>query len=144
MAASGNIVSDIFGRFSKKANHDKSQLRLSQWVTLLVGAFTILLASQMQNVLELMLYSYAFMVSGLLVPLIGGLLWKKSHPVAAFWAMIAGGSITTYLIVSDKYLPFGISLPENIDANFFGISASFMVFVALSLFLYKKSVRYEQ
>jgi SSS family solute:Na+ symporter len=38
----------------------------------------------MQNVLELMLYSYAFMVS-LFVPVIGGALFgKKSHPIAAF------------------------------------------------------------
>jgi hypothetical protein len=32
----------------------------------------------MQNVLELMLYSYAFMVSGLFVPVIGALFGKKS------------------------------------------------------------------
>jgi SSS family solute:Na+ symporter len=58
-------------------------LRLSQIVTLAVGLFAILLASQMQNVLELMLYSYAFMVSGLFVPVIGAL-FGKSHPIAAF------------------------------------------------------------
>jgi SSS family solute:Na+ symporter len=39
----------------------------------------------MQNVLELMLYSYAFMVS-LFVPVIGALL-EKSHPTAA-WSML--------------------------------------------------------
>jgi SSS family solute:Na+ symporter len=38
----------------------------------------------MQNVLELMLYSYAFMVSGLFIPVLGALFWKKSHPIAAF------------------------------------------------------------
>jgi SSS family solute:Na+ symporter len=38
----------------------------------------------MQNVLELMLYSYAFMVSGLFIPVLGALFWKKSHPIGAF------------------------------------------------------------
>jgi SSS family solute:Na+ symporter len=56
MAASGNIVTDIIAKFSKKEQHIK-KLRLSQIVTLAVGLFAILLASQMQNVLELMLYS---------------------------------------------------------------------------------------
>jgi SSS family solute:Na+ symporter len=65
MAASGNIVTDIIAKFSKKDWHIK-KLQLSQIVTLAVGLFAILLASQMQNVLELMLYSYAFMVSGCL------------------------------------------------------------------------------
>jgi hypothetical protein len=31
----------------------------------------------MQNVLELMLYSYAFMVSGLFIPVLGALFWRK-------------------------------------------------------------------
>jgi SSS family solute:Na+ symporter len=110
---------------------------------MLVGVFAILLASQMQNVLQVMLYSYAFMVSGLFVPLIGALFWKRSHPVAAIWAMIIGGGVTTYLIVSDKYLPFGLSLPEHIDANLFGICTSFILFVTISLFLNKKSIKHE-
>jgi SSS family solute:Na+ symporter len=38
----------------------------------------------MQNVLELMLYSYAFMVSGLFIPVLGALFLKKSHPIVAF------------------------------------------------------------
>lgn len=143
MAASGNIVSDIIGKFSNKATNTKSQLILSQWVTMLVGIFAILLASQMQNVLQVMLYSYAFMVSGLFVPLIGALFWKRSHPVAAIWAMIIGGGVTTYLIVSDKYLPFGLSLPIHIDANLFGICTSFILFVTISLFLNKKSIKHE-
>jgi SSS family solute:Na+ symporter len=32
----------------------------------------------MQNVLELMLYSY-LLVSGLFIPVLGALFWKKSH-----------------------------------------------------------------
>jgi hypothetical protein len=27
---------------------------------------------------------YAFMVSGLFIPVLGALFWKKSHPIAAF------------------------------------------------------------
>ncbi len=143
MAASGNIISDIIGRFSKNSSDVLTQLRRSQWVTLAVGVFAILLASQMENVLQLMLYSYAFMVSGLFVPLIGALFWKKGHPTAAFWAMIVGGGITTYLIISEKSLPFGLSLPKQVDANLFGISASLILFISLSFILQKKTIQHE-
>jgi SSS family solute:Na+ symporter len=115
MAASGNIVTDIISKFQKKELSDKKMLRLSQIVTLSVGVFAILLASQMQNVLELMLYSYAFMVSGLFVPVLGALFWKKSNPVAAFWSMLLGGSTTIGLILSNNKLPFNIHLPEHLD-----------------------------
>jgi SSS family solute:Na+ symporter len=71
---------------------------LSQIVTLAVGLFAILLASQMQNVLELMLYSYAFMVSGLFVPVIGALFGKKSSTAAFGYAIW----LTTILLILTK------------------------------------------
>lgn len=134
MAASGNIVTDIIAKFHKRELSHKKELQLSQWVTLAIGVFAILLASQMQNVLELMLYSYAFMVSGLFIPVLGALFWKKSHPTAAFWSMLFGGSTTILLIVTENKLPFGITLPEHIDANIYGISVSLLLFLILSLY----------
>ena len=139
MAASGNIVTDIIAKFSKKELTHKKELRLSQIVTLVVGLFAILLASQMQNVLELMLYSYAFMVSGLFVPVIGALFWKKSHPIAAFWSMLLGGSTTIFLILTKNKLPLGIKLPEHIDANIYGLTVSLILFLTLSYYHFNKN-----
>jgi solute:Na+ symporter, SSS family len=134
MAASGNIVTDIISKFSKKELTHKKELQLSQIVTLLVGLFAILLASQMQNVLKLMLYSYAFMVSGLFVPVLGALFWKKSHPIAAFWSMLLGGGTTILLIITKNKLPLGIQLSKNLDANIYGISVSLILFITLSIY----------
>jgi len=72
------------------------------------------------------------MVSGLFIPLLGAFFWKKSHPVAAFWAMLLGGSTTLYLTIAQYELPFGL------DPNIFGITASFLVFVIISLVLQKE------
>jgi solute:Na+ symporter, SSS family len=127
MAASGNVVTDILGRYFSFAGDDQKVLRASQLATLLIGAGALFIAMNMQNVLELMLLSYAFMVSGLFVPLIGALFWKRSTPTAAFWAMLLGGGTTTVLVLLGQELPFGL------DANIGGISVSAAVFVALSL-----------
>lgn len=125
MAASGNVVTDIFGRFiDEKDDHKK--LRMSQIATLIIGALALILASRMQNVLELMLLSYAFMVSGLLVPILGALYWKGGTPLAAFWAMLLGGGTTAGLVLADQTLPFGL------DANIAGILISALVFVVIS------------
>ena len=136
MAASGNVVTDIFGNIFKKTNDVKRFLKLSQYATLIIGVVALLIASVMQNVLELMLYSYAFMVSGLFVPVIGALYWKRSSPVAAFWAMLIGGLTTTTLTIIDD-----INLPLQLDANLFGISASLIVFVGLSLIFPSKKFK---
>jgi SSS family solute:Na+ symporter len=105
MASSGNFVSDFIKKFTNRFNSDKKELRLSQLVTLIVGVVALLLASVMENVLSLMLYSYAFMVSGLFVPILGGLFWKKSNNNAAFSAMIGGG-LTTAVLQAHK-ITFG-------------------------------------
>ena len=122
MAASGNLVTDIFGYFKKNISIKKSQI-----ITLLIGGLAIVLATKMQNVLELMLYSYAFMVSGLLVPVLGFLLLKNPSANAAFYAMITGGTTTLVLIV------FEIRLPFELDANFFGIISALIVFSTIHI-----------
>lgn len=120
MAASGNLLTDIIGPFMK--HNTKSNIRLSQIITLLLGVIAILLAGTMQNVLELMLYSYAFMVSGLLVPVLGFLVLKHPSEKAALVAMLMGGSTTLGLIL------WGVELPLGFDANFFGIALSALSF----------------
>jgi SSS family solute:Na+ symporter len=125
MAASGNFTTDILGFFrKKKALHE---VRNSQIITLFIGVFAVLLATNMQNVLELMLYSYAFMVSGLLVPVVGMLVLKKPSSLAAIVSMILGGSTTLVLIISE------LKLPYELDANFFGISVATFSFVLIQL-----------
>lgn len=127
MASSGNVVTDIIGRFKKFNPNSSKFLGLSQIVSLIIGALALLLAAAMENVLTLMLDSYSFMVSGLFVPVIGALFWKKSTPAAAMSAMVTGGTVTLIL----RYLEIG--LPFNLDSNVFGISASAIIFITVSL-----------
>lgn len=134
MAASGNVQTDIISQLFKLKSNSNDQLRISQLITLVIGVLALALASYMTNVLELMLYSYAFMVSGLFVPVIAALYGKKPHAGAAFVAMIAGGSTTVLLST------LTVSLPFNLDANVFGISASFISYLLIKT-LHPKSSR---
>lgn len=127
MAASGNVVSDVIGYFRDVDHESDTFLRFSQITTLIIGSAALLIATTMTNVLDLMLYSYAFMVSGLFVPIIGALYWDKSSSIGAIAAMILGGATTVGLEV------FTQTLPAGLDANVFGISVSFIVFVVVSL-----------
>ena len=127
MAASGNVVTDVLGAALPGGLDDAAQLRSSQIATLIIGVLALLLATTMQNVLDLMLLSYAFMVSGLLVPVLGALFWKNSSPAAAFWAMLLGGGTTTALVALEIELPLGL------DANIGGITVSAITFLIINL-----------
>lgn len=124
MASSGNMLTDIVGRLVKLPT-GKTMLHISQLLTLVIGAMALLLATTMQNVLELMLYSYAFMVSGLFVPVIAALYTRHPDKVAAFAAMLLGGTTTITLIIAEWKLPFGL------DANIFGITTSAVVYLLM-------------
>lgn len=126
MASSGNVLTDILDKIFPIRNDNKLVLRISQILTFVIGGAALLLALEMQNVLNLMLYSYAFMVSGLFIPILGALFWKKSSSTAAFWSMLIGGATTLVLTEAN------IALPFDLDANIFGITASFIFFVSLS------------
>ncbi|MDX1684539.1 MAG: sodium:solute symporter family protein [Saprospiraceae bacterium] len=126
MAASGNLQTDVFGRFFPPIGESSNLLRASQIITLVIGVLALLLATLMQNVLELMLLSYAFMVSGLFIPVIGAIFNWRRNAEAAFYSMLLGGVTTTILILSKYDLPLGL------DANIGGISISAITFVVLS------------
>lgn len=125
MAASGSVVGDLVP-VGRKGTH-KKVVRFSQVSTLAIGVFAILLASVMENVLELMLYAYAFMVSGLCVPVVAAIFLKQRYPQPALVSMIAGGAITITLIISGVDLPFGL------DANIFGLSAATLSYVGVHM-----------
>lgn len=126
MAASGNLITDVLDYF--RPTKASNAISKSQWITLIIGAISMLLATVMTSVLDLMLYSYAFMVSGLLVPVIGTLVCKKPNSIAALVAMILGGSTTLILIALELDLPF------QLDANFFGIAISAISFIVIQNF----------
>lgn len=129
MASSGNVVTDILGRSSKfKGQTSRQFLKTSQITTLLLGVFAIVLASQMDNVLSLMLHSYSFLVSGLFVPTLAVLISKRkwSQPVL-ITSMLAGGVVAVFLP-----LVWGDGLPGGLDSNFYGILCSLSVLLASS------------
>jgi SSS family solute:Na+ symporter len=120
------VQTDILSRIWPRKQMTKTHLRISQIITISIGFLAILLANYMTNVLDLMLYSYAFMVSGLFIPVLMALYTKRPNATAAFAAMLAGGSTTILLSES------GWVLPLNLDANIFGISASLILYLVIN------------
>lgn len=127
IASSGNFVNDILERFFFKKKSDIYIMRISQIVTLVIGALTLLIASSFKTVLEIILHAYSFMVAGLFVPTLGAYFWKKSDPTGALAGMLLGGGATLYLIISKAEIYLGL------DASIVGILLSAIVFIAISL-----------
>ncbi|MEQ6120448.1 sodium:solute symporter family protein [Reichenbachiella sp. MALMAid0571] len=122
IASSGNFLNDIFSKKLKKYNSQRLII-FSQLVTLIIGVLAFLLATYFTSVLSIVLHSYSFMVSGLLVPTLFAYFSKYTSSKAAMVSMIGGGSLTLFLIFTNIKLPIGL------DATIFGIAASFALYL---------------
>ncbi len=122
MASSGNMLTDVL-----KKHNSKNSLRYSQLLTFFTGILALFLALRMKNVLELMMLSYSFMVSGMIVPVMVSLFTKSPHALGALISMIAGG--TTTLV----FKLMKISLPFDLDANILGITVSLLAYIIVKI-----------
>ncbi|MFO7653052.1 MAG: sodium:solute symporter family protein [Candidatus Krumholzibacteriia bacterium] len=132
MASSGNFVGDILERRWLRHLSSRGLMRVSQLVTLVVGVLAVVIASRFEQVLDAILFAYAFMVSGLFVPTLAAYFWPGRRPAAALGAMLAGGTVTLALKVGVLALPDALAA-HGLDPVFYGLLASAGVFLALAL-----------
>jgi SSS family solute:Na+ symporter len=117
MAASGNVLADVL--IKHKA---KNSLLLSQSLTFNIGLLAIFLAVKMTSALDLMLHSYSYVVSGMIIPVLAALFFKNPDSKAALFAKISGGATTLTLVLGNY------NLPLELDANIFSIAVSLMAY----------------
>lgn len=103
------------------------------WV-LGLGLLTLAIAMVVPDVVAALTIAYDLLVGGLLVAIIGGIVWKRGTGKGAMWSMVAGtlGTIVTMVVLemnADERLG-GILANEPIYA---GLLLSFVVFVVVSL-----------
>ncbi len=132
MASSGNFVNDIIERYIKKGLTDKSSMRLSMMVTLIIGSLALMMAFSFNNVLDAILYAYSFMVAGLFVPTVGAFFWKRGSSGGALAAMLLGGGLTLGLLVGVLELPERLAA-IGLDASAYGIAVSLIAYIIGSM-----------
>ncbi len=119
IAASGNVENDILKKFSKNKG---GLIQRSIIVTVILGVGSFLLASWFTSVLDVVLQSYSFMVSGLLVPTLAGYFSKQPNTTGAIVSMLGGGGLTLTLIFLKTPLPYGL------DPTIYGILISTLLY----------------
>ncbi|AJP02120.1 sodium:solute symporter [Streptomyces cyaneogriseus subsp. noncyanogenus] len=92
---------------------------------LLMGVAVICAAIAVNDVVEALTVAYNLLVGGLLVPILGGLLWKRGTAQGALAAVAAGG-----LAVIGLMAGYGVLANEPV---YYGLLASLAAYVAVSL-----------
>ncbi|MFG2493761.1 sodium:solute symporter [Streptomyces caniferus] len=104
--------------------HD--EVRGNRVFILLMGLAVIVIAIALNNVVEALTLAYNVLVGGLLVPILGGLLWKRGTAAGALASVAVGGLTVIGLMVS-----LGVLANEPI---YYGLITSLVAYVVVSLF----------
>jgi len=125
LASVGNFINDIYQRHLNRQASEARVLWLSRGLTVFLGLGAVLVAILTPTVIDSILLAYSFMVSGLFVPTVAGLLWKRVSARAALWSMIAGGGAALFFNLVPSANPADeailVSLPISALVLFLGV-----------------------
>lgn len=133
MASSGNFTGDILKSLMQNKRPGEIQsVRMSMLATLVIGTLAVVLAARFNTVLNAILYTYSFMVSGLFIPTLGAFFWEKGSSTGALFSMVGGGCLTLLLMTGVLFLPEQLTW-LNLDATVYGIIFSALLYSGISL-----------
>lgn len=130
------FVASWFGKTidaSDTANPEHD-VRANRWYVLILGVMVIVISIVVNDVVFALTIAYDILVGGLLVAIIGGLVWKRGTGLGAAWSMAVGCALTLIMLV--LYATSIIPSADGIYANepiYFGLIASLLVYVVISL-----------
>ncbi|MFJ6749854.1 sodium:solute symporter [Streptomyces sp. NPDC091266] len=107
----------------EERGHD--EVRGNRIFILLMGVAVIVIAIALSNVVEALTLAYNVLVGGLLVPILGGLLWKRGTAAGALASVAVGGVTVIGLMIA-----LGVLANEPI---YYGLIASLVAYVVVSL-----------
>lgn len=119
LAASTTLTEDIFTGARFKT------LKVNRITTLLIGLIAAAISLAVHDILDALTIAYNLLVSGILIPLIGAIYWRRSTTPGALASMILGFATAAIMMFVD-----------GIDANtpiYYSLGVSLASFVLVSL-----------
>ncbi|MGW3285581.1 sodium:solute symporter [Streptomyces sp. NPDC001002] len=127
LIASATVANnDIWARLRPRTTpRDGDEIASNRLAIVVLGVAAMGIACALDDVIEALTVAYNLLVGGLLVPILGGLVWKRGNLPGAMASMIAGGTTVIVLMVTD-----GLLANEPI---YYGLLAGLVSYVAVSL-----------
>jgi len=135
LLVTGTTVSTDLFKVLKPEITDQQQLLITRITVLVVGIFGLIFALQKSNIFEVMMLALATFVSGLFVPVMAALFYKKATSVAALSSAIIGALVQISAFAAKMY---GL-LPEGVEPILLALVSSSLVMWLISCLTYNQS-----
>ena len=128
LIASATVANnDIWARLRRRvpAAREHDEVGSNRLAIVVLGLVSMMIACVLGDVIEALTVAYNLLVGGLLVPILGGLVWRRGNLQGALASMIVGGTTVIVLMVTD-----GLLANEPI---YYGLLAGLVAYMAVSL-----------
>ncbi|WP_427016576.1 sodium:solute symporter [Pseudarthrobacter sp. P1] len=130
------FVASWFGKTIDTSDTDNPEhdVKANRYWVLGLGVVAVLIAMITQDVVVALTIAYDILVGGLLVAILGGLVWKRGTGIGAAWSMAVGCVLTLTLLI--LYSTGAIPSADGVYANepiYYGLAASLVVYIVVSL-----------
>lgn len=136
LSASGNIVYDIYKRYSKKDIPDKKLLRVNRFIVLILGVLAYILGMYFPSVLAIQMYSYTMYGAAITPAILATILWKRATTAGILSSMVIGGVSTIFWEVI-------LNRPFELNSVLFALPMSVLALVIVSLLTKPRTVEVE-
>ena len=123
--ANNDIWSRLRGIGGNAPAGEHDEVKGNRAFILLMGLAVIATAIAIDNVVEALTVAYNLLVGGLLVPILGGLVWKRGTVYGALASVVVGGVAVVVLMAT-----YGILANEPV---YYGLLASLAAYLIVSL-----------
>jgi SSS family solute:Na+ symporter len=124
LAASTVLLEDVYLRL-RGGSVNAGSIAQSRAITLALGIVMTVVSCAMHDVIAALTVAYDFLVGGLLVPVIGAMMWRRGTTAGALASISVGGALVAVLLAL-----------AGLDSNlpiYAGLGASLLVYVLVSL-----------
>jgi SSS family solute:Na+ symporter len=91
-----------------------------------IGLAALLIGISLPGIVGTLIYSYTMYTAGILVPVLGGVVWKRATRAGAIAAVLAGSAVALTGLLTDTSV-------YGIPTEIYSALVSLLVFVAVSL-----------
>jgi SSS family transporter len=131
----GTTISGDIVKVLKTKLTDKSQLNINRSAIFIIGIIGAIFALQRSSIFEVMMLAFGIFVSGLFIPVMAALFWKKATNIAALSSGFAG-VLTQLAIFTLKYI--GV-ITIGVQPVLIALSASFLCMWLFGSLTYSKA-----
>ncbi|WP_436371712.1 sodium:solute symporter family protein [Cytobacillus sp. BC1816] len=133
LSASGNIVSDLIQRSSKRKLPESKLLWYNRVIVVILGVLAYVLGQFFPSVLAIQMYSYTMYGASLTPAILATVLWKNATKAGVISSMIVGGSATMIWEI-------GLNRPLDWNSVLFALPLSVLTLIIVSLATRNKNV----